>query len=346
MTSATVKASRADKPARAGQAEGEPVADPLSAIRETGGRLAFDCGPGVRVAQRVRRILRLVFWSLVTDRYATRECLPARAIMSDQTRHQAWSLQLGSRGSALRRWRALGCSALVPLARPSGETGTRVMSQANCVALGGASGARELSGGRGRRALMGLPQVAVSVAVGPDFDSAGGGGTRTHHARRWRVPDRREGQVLMDTRALEPELLHRMDAYWRAANYLLVGQIYLYDNPLLRVPLELSHVTPLVVGGTGGTMPGQSLMTLDFNRVITKYDLEIRLGWRVRGMAARRWWAAPTWRAPTATSPRNDPGRGGDEGCSPSSRSPVGSPAMSRPPRRGRSTRAGNSGIP
>ena len=41
---------------------------------------------------------------------------------------------------------------------------------------------------------------------------------------------------------LTPELLHKMDAYWRAANYLSVGQIYLYDNPLLKEPLKLSHV--------------------------------------------------------------------------------------------------------
>ena len=42
--------------------------------------------------------------------------------------------------------------------------------------------------------------------------------------------------------------LRRMDAYWRAANYLSVGQIYLYANPLLREPLTLAHVKPLVVG--------------------------------------------------------------------------------------------------
>lgn len=42
------------------------------------------------------------------------------------------------------------------------------------------------------------------------------------------------------TGPLSPELLHRMDAYWRAANYLSVGQLYLYDNPLLKKPLELS----------------------------------------------------------------------------------------------------------
>ncbi len=51
------------------------------------------------------------------------------------------------------------------------------------------------------------------------------------------------------------ELLERMDAYWRAANYLSVGQIYLYDNPLLKVPLSLEHVKPLVVGHWG-TTPG------------------------------------------------------------------------------------------
>ena len=52
----------------------------------------------------------------------------------------------------------------------------------------------------------------------------------------------------MNTNTLTPELLHKMNAYWRAANYLSVGQIYLYDNPLLKEPLKLSHVKPLVVG--------------------------------------------------------------------------------------------------
>jgi len=59
----------------------------------------------------------------------------------------------------------------------------------------------------------------------------------------------------MKTKTLSPELLHKMYAYWRAANYLSVGQIYLYDNPLLKQPLKLSHVKPLVVGHWG-TTPG------------------------------------------------------------------------------------------
>ncbi len=57
---------------------------------------------------------------------------------------------------------------------------------------------------------------------------------------------------------LAPELLQRMDAYWRAANYLSVGQIYLLDNPLLREPLTLEHVKPRLLGHWG-TTPGLEL---------------------------------------------------------------------------------------
>jgi xylulose-5-phosphate/fructose-6-phosphate phosphoketolase len=73
---------------------------------------------------------------------------------------------------------------------------------------------------------------------------------------------------------LSPELLRRMNAYWRAANYLSVGQIYLYDNPLLKRPLELSDVKPLVVGHWG-TTPGQNFIYVHLNRVIRKYDLDM-----------------------------------------------------------------------
>jgi xylulose-5-phosphate/fructose-6-phosphate phosphoketolase len=78
----------------------------------------------------------------------------------------------------------------------------------------------------------------------------------------------------MDTRTLDPELLHRIDAYWRAANYLSVGQIYLYDNPLLKIPLSIEHVKPLVVGHWG-TTPGQNFIYVHLNRVITTYDLNM-----------------------------------------------------------------------
>ncbi len=73
---------------------------------------------------------------------------------------------------------------------------------------------------------------------------------------------------------LPPDEFARMNAYWRAANYLSVGQIYLYDNPLLREPLTLDHVKPLVVGHWG-TTPGQNFIYVHLNRVIKKYDLNM-----------------------------------------------------------------------
>jgi xylulose-5-phosphate/fructose-6-phosphate phosphoketolase len=73
---------------------------------------------------------------------------------------------------------------------------------------------------------------------------------------------------------LSPELLRKMNAYWRAANYLSVGQIYLYDNPLLKEPLKLSHVKPIVVGHWG-TTPGQNFIYVHLNRAIKKYDLDM-----------------------------------------------------------------------
>src|ERR1700733_6663155 len=76
------------------------------------------------------------------------------------------------------------------------------------------------------------------------------------------------------TKTLEPELLRNIDAYWRAANYLAVGQIYLYDNPLLREPLKLEHVKPMLLGHWG-TTPGQNFIYVHLNRVIKKYDLDM-----------------------------------------------------------------------
>lgn len=71
---------------------------------------------------------------------------------------------------------------------------------------------------------------------------------------------------------LSPELLRKMHAYWRAANYLSVGQIYLYDNPLLREPLKLEHIKPRLLGHWG-TTPGLNFIYVHMNRVIRKYDL-------------------------------------------------------------------------
>ncbi|MBA3037450.1 MAG: phosphoketolase family protein [Desulfobacterium sp.] len=78
----------------------------------------------------------------------------------------------------------------------------------------------------------------------------------------------------MKTKTLSPELLHKMDAYWRAANYLSVGQLYLNDNPLLREPLKLSHVKSMLLGHWG-TTPGQNFIYVHLNRVIKKFDLDM-----------------------------------------------------------------------
>ena len=77
-----------------------------------------------------------------------------------------------------------------------------------------------------------------------------------------------------DQRTLGSGELRQINAYWRAANYLSVGQIYLYDNPLLREPLTLAHVKPLVVGHWG-TTPGQNFIYVHLNRVIKKHDLDM-----------------------------------------------------------------------
>ena len=66
--------------------------------------------------------------------------------------------------------------------------------------------------------------------------------------------------------------LERTDAYWRAANYLSVGQIYLFDNPLLKVPLSEAHIKPRLLGHWG-TTPGLNFIYVHLNRVIKKYDL-------------------------------------------------------------------------
>src|SRR5215475_6074907 len=71
---------------------------------------------------------------------------------------------------------------------------------------------------------------------------------------------------------LSPSLLSKMHAYWRASNYLSVGQIYLYDNPLLKQPLKLEHVKPRLLGHWG-TTPGLNFIYVHLNRLIKEHDL-------------------------------------------------------------------------
>ena len=73
---------------------------------------------------------------------------------------------------------------------------------------------------------------------------------------------------------LSPDELRKIDAYWRACNYLSVGMIYLRENPLLRIPLEPKHIKNRLLGHWGSD-PGQSLIWVHLNRLIRKYDLNV-----------------------------------------------------------------------
>jgi len=73
---------------------------------------------------------------------------------------------------------------------------------------------------------------------------------------------------------LSPDLLVKMHAYWRAANYLSVGQIYLQDNPLLETPLKLEHIKPRLLGHWG-TTPGLNFLYVHLNRLIKENDLNM-----------------------------------------------------------------------
>ncbi len=76
------------------------------------------------------------------------------------------------------------------------------------------------------------------------------------------------------TQPLSAQLLQKMNAWWRAANYLSVGQIYLMDNPLLREPLKLEHVKPRLLGHWG-TSPGLNFIYVHLNRIIREHDLDV-----------------------------------------------------------------------
>jgi xylulose-5-phosphate/fructose-6-phosphate phosphoketolase len=106
-------------------------------------------------------------------------------------------------------------------------------------------------------------------------------------------------------KALSEKERASLDAYWRAANYLSVGQIYLYDNPLLKKPLTKEHVKPRLLGHWG-TTPGLNFIYAHLNRVIRKHDLDMIYitGPDTVGPASLR---TPIWRAPTARSIRTSP---------------------------------------
>jgi xylulose-5-phosphate/fructose-6-phosphate phosphoketolase len=78
----------------------------------------------------------------------------------------------------------------------------------------------------------------------------------------------------MEATSISTDLLRKMNAYWHAANYLAIGQIYLFANPLLREPLTSAHIKPRLLGHWG-TTPGQNFIYVHLNRVIKQYDLNM-----------------------------------------------------------------------
>src|SRR5262245_63267024 len=91
--------------------------------------------------------------------------------------------------------------------------------------------------------------------------------------RAMRASSTRDREARM-TNALSEEERVLIDRYWRAANYLSVGQIYLYDNPLLKGPLTKDHIKPRLLGHWG-TTPGLNFIYVHLNRVIKKHDLDM-----------------------------------------------------------------------
>jgi xylulose-5-phosphate/fructose-6-phosphate phosphoketolase len=91
---------------------------------------------------------------------------------------------------------------------------------------------------------------------------------------------------------LSADMLTRMDAWWRAANYLSVGQIYLLANPLLREPLSIEHVKPRLIGHFG-TTPGLNFIYVHLNRAIAQRDLDVLYvtgpGHGAPGIVANTW---------------------------------------------------------
>src|SRR5207248_7283496 len=117
-------------------------------------------------------------------------------------------------------------------------------------------------GGKARRAASGQRGLR-----------AGGSGSPLHRVRRAERPRRlRQGGAM--SAPLADRELELLDAYWRAANYLSVGQIYLLDNPLLREPLQAEHVKPRLLGHFG-TTPGLNLIYVHLNRAIRTRDLDV-----------------------------------------------------------------------
>ena len=144
---------------------------------------------------------------------------------------------------------------------------------------------------------------------------------------------------------LSPEMLDKMNRYWRAANYLCIGQIYLFDNPLLRSPLKAEQIKPRLLGHWG-TSPGQNFIYIHLNRLIKEHDADI-IYISGPGTEAHRSMPAPIWKAPTPRFTRRSRTMKTACGlCSASSQRRAVYPATAGRTYRIRCTKAGSLAIP
>ena len=114
---------------------------------------------------------------------------------------------------------------------------------------------------------------------------------------------------------LDDDEVASLDAWWRADNYLTVGQIYLMANPLLREPLTAEHIKPRLLGHWG-TSPGLSFVYAHVSRLSARPVRSCSTS-RAWGTAARRWWPPATSRDLHRDLPRGHPGRRGDAAAVP-----------------------------
>ena len=142
-----------------------------------------------------------------------------------------------------------------------------------------------------------------------------------------------------ETPTLPAGQLALMNAYWRAANYLSVGQVYLLANPLLREKLTMAHVKKRLLGHWG-TVPGLNFLYVHLNRVIKAQGLNVLFiagpGHGAPGVVANTWLEGTY----SETYPEVSADEEAWAGCSASSPSPAASPATARRTRRAPSTRA------
>ena len=290
-----------------------------------------------------------------------RPCPPrasAREVLGQEARGQ------GDDRDGVEPRRGLAPADLPRDGRPV-QPGHHRVEQDEVERLGLEQGERRRAVGRGRDVEavppeQDLGEAPVGLAVVDDEDAQrqfgldrrapASGVAHSRHARRrpGRAVHRRARRLVPNARetamtatevpagaVLDADELQRIDAWWRAANYLSVGQIYLLDNPLLPRAAAAEHVKPRLLGHWG-TTPGLNLIYAHMNRVIRRARPRRDLRHRPRARRPRRSSPTPGSRGPTARSTRASPAtRRACGGCSASSRSRAGSRATSRPRRPG-----------